>query len=59
MRRRVLAVLAVAILAVLGGCGGDGDDTTGPAAVAAQLIVSAASSLQDAFTEYAEVVPRR
>lgn len=48
--RRGVAALALA-LALLGssGCGGGGDDQ--------KLVVSAASSLQDAFTEYAKSFP--
>ena len=55
MRRWVLAALAVALLALLGGCGGS-DDSTGSGG-GGKLVVSAASSLDDAFTAYAKSFP--
>ena len=56
MRRWVLAALAVALLALLGGCGGS-DDSTGSGGGGGKLVVSAASSLDDAFTAYAKSFP--
>ncbi len=47
MRRRFLVTLALAVLAA--GCGGDGN---GGGAARQPLVVSAAASLQDAFTAY-------
>jgi molybdate transport system substrate-binding protein len=56
-RGALLTVFAVAILALLVGCGGNDDDTTGSGGVGGELVVSAASSLEDVFTEYAESYP--
>ncbi len=56
MCRWVLAALAVALLALLGGCGGSGD-STGSGGGGGKLVVSAASSLDDAFTAYAKSFP--
>lgn len=50
--RGALAALALAVLAVLAGCGGDSDDDGGSAGD--RLVVSAAASLEPAFTAYAE-----
>ena len=52
MRRLALALAAMALLAA--GCGDDGDGTETGATASGELIVSAASSLQEAFTAYAE-----
>jgi molybdate transport system substrate-binding protein len=55
--RTILAALAIAILALSAGCGSGGDGSTGSSGGAGQLVVSAASSLQDVFTEYAKSFP--
>jgi molybdate transport system substrate-binding protein len=50
--RRV--ILALAIATVAAGCGGDDSSSTSAAASGGELVISAASSLQTAFTAYAD-----
>ncbi len=52
--RRLPLVLATLIALVVGGCGGDDSSSTTGEASGGQLVVSAASSLQTAFTAYAD-----